>query len=99
VVLEHDGAGVTVSLVVGDGVGVDPAGAACQRDMVLDHDAVLDDGERRLPRDLAIRVKLGAVIDDVIALPLARLATGIDQRDGPAIQRRATAPRTGRRDR
>ena len=64
-------------------------------DVVLDEDAVVEDGERGLSRDLAVLIEERAMIDDVIALPLARLAAGVDQRHGTAVQRPALAVRIG----
>jgi len=95
VVLQLDGAFVRVRPIVGDRMGTVPAGTAFEFNVVLDQDAILEDGERGLSRDLAVLIEERAMIDDVITLPLTRLAAGVGERDGPAVQRGTLAVRIG----
>ena len=68
-----------------------PARAAGKLDVVLDLDAVVDDGKSGASGDFAFFVKDRAVEGDVIGLPLAGFATGIHQRLGTTIQSAALA--------
>lgn len=62
------------------------------RNFVLHQDAVENDGDRRLLGDPPIgRVALRGLENDIEGLPLARLASGIDERRGLVIE---TAERT-----
>ena len=76
---------------VADDVTADPLGAAWEFDVVLDQDAVLNDGEGRLSRDFAILVEQRAMVDDVERLPFAGFAAGVHQRHGPAVESAALA--------
>ena len=62
--------------------------------MVLNEHAVLQHGEGTGPH-LAIGELLGRVENDVVGLPLAGLAAGVDQRGVVAVERAALAVRIG----
>ena len=79
VVLKGEGGLVGVGLVFGGGVGAHPAGAAAEDSVVLDKDAVVQDGEGGAAGDLAPLIEERAVEDDVVALPLAGLAADVDE--------------------
>src|SRR6266567_841146 len=49
-------------------------------DMVLDQNAVVQDGDGRRLQKLACAIEPWRMIDDVISLPFARPAAGVDQR-------------------
>ena len=54
-------------------------GVGKQREIVLDHDAVLQDGDRCRRLQAAVRVALCGAEDDVIGLPFHGCAAGVDQ--------------------
>src|SRR5207245_11245638 len=53
-------------------------GGAHDADVVLDQHAVVEHGDVRRAREFARRVETRAMEDDVVALPLARPAAGVD---------------------
>ena len=72
-----------------------PAGAAGKLDIVLDLDAIVDDGEFGAAGDFAFFVKERAVKGDVVGLPLARFTAGIHERLGTAVESATLAVRIG----
>src|SRR5262249_30248284 len=96
VVLEDDGTGLTE-------IGVRPAfdsGGTLDLDVVLDQDAVLEDGDARLPRSRARGVEAGGAEDDVERLPLEGRLAGVHQRrrlaiDGAAVALAGELPAVG----
>ncbi len=59
-----------------------------QHDIVLDQDAVVEDRHPRRPEQLSVLVEARPVEDDVVGLPLAGLAAGVDERRVLAVERR-----------
>src|SRR5579871_2073805 len=66
------------------------AGHAQKLLIVLDDYAVLNDGGARLFDHLSVGVEAGRAEEDVVGLPLARLAGGIDDRRLLAVERAAS---------
>ena len=85
VVLHLQESFVVVLGVFANRVWAGPAGAAGKLDVVLDLDAVVDDGEFGASGDFAFFVKDRAVEGDVVGLPLAGFTTGIHEWLGTAI--------------
>ena len=84
-VLEVEGAFFDQAAQGGGGGGLRADG-----DVVLDENAVVQDGEGTVAHG-AVRGFLGGAKDDVVGLPFARLATGVDQRGAVAVERAALA--------
>ena len=91
VVLHLQEAFVVVLGVFANRVRAGPARAAGKLDVVLDLDAVVDDGESGASGDFAFFVKEWAVEGDVVGLPLTRFATGIHERLGTTVESAALA--------
>lgn len=89
-VLEGQGSFIFVGHIVGNGVGANPVCAALKFDVILDEDAVLNDGESCLSIDLFV-LECGAVENDVVGLPLAGFSTCVDKGDVSAIESGALA--------
>src|SRR5678815_4202569 len=64
-----------------------------QHDVVLNEDAVVQDGEPRRTRDLARRIESRPMEDDVVRLPLAGRATRVHERRELPVDRRGLAVR------
>ena len=77
-------------LEVGYSVWAFPTGTSLQLDMVLDEYAVMKYGECWLPDDL-LAFESWTMENDIVRLPLAGCPAGIDERNGPAVERRALA--------
>src|SRR5262245_367201 len=63
--------------------------------VVLDQDAVVEDGDRRFLLDTAVVAEDRRVVDDVVGLPFAGFAAGVDQRRVLFVNRAGLAVEVG----
>ena len=86
-VLHLEGKSIGVCLVFGSGVRAVPTRATAENGVVLNEDAIVEDGESGATGDLSFLIEEGAMENDVVSLPLTRFAGGVDERLLPAVER------------